>query len=98
MDGVVVPLLPCVQVAAAAAAAAVLAAIVVGVGVLPVPSRERTSMTRCGQVLSTRLAAARTSSMTEGGCLARGGRGIWGKEGGDEGGLPRKPKSGSGKS
>ena len=73
IEGVAVPIPPCAQEAgvAAAAAAAALAAIVVGVGVLPVESRERTSMTRWGQVLSTRLAAARTSSITEGGCVAR---------------------------
>jgi len=76
IEGVVVPLLPGVQDAAAAAAAAALAAMAVGVGVEPVESRERTSITRCGQVLSMRLAAARTSSMTEGVCVARVERAI----------------------
>ena len=81
IEGVGVALPPCMQEAAAAAAvvaaaAEVLAAIAVGVGVLPVELRERTSMTRWGHVLSTRLAAARTSSMTEGGCVARVERAI----------------------
>ena len=46
IEGVAVPIPPCEQEAAVAAAAAVLAAIAAGVGVLPVESRERTSMTR----------------------------------------------------
>ena len=43
IEGVALPIPPCAQEAIAAAAA--LPAIVVGVGVLPVESRERTSMT-----------------------------------------------------
>jgi hypothetical protein len=71
IEGVAVPIPPCAQEAVVDAAAAALAAMAVDVGVLPVESRERTSMTRWGQVLSMRLAAARTSSMIEGGCVAR---------------------------
>ena len=92
IEGVAVPIPPCAQEAAVAAAAAVLAAIAAGVGVLPVESRERTSMTRWGHVLSTRLAAASTSSMTEGGCVARVERAIWVREGRDAGDVPRKPQ------
>jgi hypothetical protein len=77
IEGAAVPIPPCAQEAVvAAAAAAALAAIAVGMGVLPAESRERTSITRWGQVLSTRLAAASTSSMTEGGCVARVERAI----------------------
>ena len=93
MEGVAVPLPPCVQVALAAEAAAAAEVMVLGVGVLPVASRERTSITRCGQVLSTRFAAARTSSMMEGGWVARVVRAICVREGRDAGDEPRKPQS-----
>jgi hypothetical protein len=65
MECVTVLLIACVQEALAATAAAAAAEVTAGLGVLPVASRERTSMARCGQALSTRLAAVSTSSMVE---------------------------------
>ena len=59
----------------------------------PVVSRERTSMTRCGHELSTRRAAAMTSSMTGDGCVARVQSATCVSVGSEAGDVPRKPES-----